>query len=192
MTEYETIRSAIVGNFKFLKEKADKAAVIKYGTKCSGIGFLFPNIYKKICKSNYGRIIKNIEELDKYVIYEFDENNTPLRIRKIKNGVCTESIYWFHDSDTLAAACFIGDTDQFMVGATIFKFVLEKTRLLEFSLIDSGRKIEYIFNYCNYPHIKLTEKYTYHSDGNNPNNKKYEYVYDELDNGKVCNIKDCC
>ncbi len=192
MTEYETIRSAIVGNFNFLKEKADKAAVIKYGTKCSGIGFLFPNIYKKICKSNYGRIIKNIEKLDTYVIYEFDENNTPLRIRKIKNGVCTESIYWFHDSDMLAAACFIGDTNQFMVGATIFKFVLRKTRLLEFSLIDSGRKVEHIFSYCNYPHIKLTQNYIYYSDNNKPKIEKYEYVYDELPGGKICNIKDFC
>lgn len=204
MNEYETLKNTFVGNFKILKEKADKAVVIKYSTKCSGIGYLFPAIYKKICKSQYGRIITNIEKLDSYAIFEFDENNTPLRIRKIHNGVCTESIYWYRDINILFAACFIGDTDDFMVGADIFKFVFRETKLYEFSFFNGGRKDEFIFDYSNYPHIKLTEndicypieKITeneiYFSENAVPKVEKYEYVYDELPNGKICNIKDFC
>lgn len=188
-TEYETIKSSIVGNYNILKEKADNAVKIKYGTRCSGIGCLFPNVYKKICKSDYGRIIKNIDKLDKYVIYEFDEYNTPLRIRKIKDNICTESIYWYRDTGMLAAACFIGDTDKFMIGADIFKFIFEEERLREFSFIGSGRKVEYIFNYYNYPKMKLTENDIYFFNRDEPLIKQYEYVYDELPNGRVCNIK---
>lgn len=203
MNEYEALKNTIVGNFKSLKEKADKAAVIKYSTKCSGIGYLFPDIYKKTCKSQYGRIIKNIEKFDSYVIFEFDENNTPLRIRKIHDGVCAESIYWYHDDNMLAASCFIGDTEDFM-GTCIFKFVFEKTRLREFNLIERGRKVELIFDYSNYPHMKSTKNYIYYpitkitenkiyfSENVDPKVEKYEYVYDELPNGKVCNIKDFC
>lgn len=188
MDEYETIKSIIVGNFNNLKEKANNTVIKKYGTRCSGIGCLYPNVYKKICKSNYGRFIKNIDNLDTYVIYEFDESNTPLRIQKIKKNICTESIYWYHDADMLVAACFIGDTEKFMVGTDIFKFVFEETRLSEFGFIGSGRKVEYIFNYNNYPHIKLIEKDIYYFNRDEPLIKKCEYVYDELPNGRVCNI----
>ncbi len=58
MNEYEVIESIIAGNFNKLKEKADNAAIVKFGTKCSGIGCLFPEIYKKYAKEAMADLLK--------------------------------------------------------------------------------------------------------------------------------------
>ena len=176
-------------NYNMLKLAADNASIVKYGNECEGIGCLFPKIYKSVCKGKYGRFINTIGLLNSYTIYEFDHYNRPLRIRKIDNNKCYETIYFLEYNMSLYAITFFGDSNRYFKSTVIYKFIVNNEILLSFSFFSTYRLDEFEFFYDNYPHITMIESDSYLSDNMELSTKRYFFEYDIGNRGRICNLK---
>lgn len=186
-----------VKNFDTLKEKADNAEIIKYGTFSNGLGCLYPKIRKEICKARYGRFLKNIPNTVKYTIYEFTSEMIPLRIQHIteeKYKFSTATYYFFQLNNELYAVPFFGDSNEFYFANDCYRFIYENERLSQFCFFSDTSVNLYEIDNTNFPHIHMI-KHDFLKIKYNPwkdyQYKTYEFYYDEDEKGKIFNLLQC-
>lgn len=183
-----------VENFDMLKEKADNAEIIKYGTFSNGLGCLFPRIQKEICKGQYGRFLKNIPNTVEYTIYEFTSEMIPLRIQHIteeKYKFSAATLYFFQLNNELYAVPFFGDSNEFYFATVCYRFIYENERLSQFCFFDKSRVNLSEIDNTNFPHIHM-KKHDFLKVKYDPwkdyQYKTFEFYYDENDRGKIINL----
>lgn len=191
---HDKIVEFAIENFDMLKKKADNAEIINYGTDSTGLGCLYPGIRKKICKGQYGRILKNKPNAINYTIYEFDNQKTPLRIKHIgeeKYSDTFETLYFFQYNDGYYAVPFMGESDSFFISNNCYRFAYADGKLSQFAFFSNTSINLMEFDYTNYPHIHML-KHDYLTLKYNPQ-KEYQYkifdfYYDEDEKGRISNL----
>jgi hypothetical protein len=116
LTEGKRIIQFAKDNYDKLKERADNAEIVTYGTKVLGLGRFCPSlIHHKINrKHSRGKLLKKIpNELQDYTIYESDINKSPLRLKCYNKYGCSSSLYIFKENSITYAVPFRGETDNF-------------------------------------------------------------------------------
>lgn len=61
---YQHIIDHAVNNFEKLKQRADSAEIIRFGTESNGLGRLYPEIYRKLVKVSCGRYLKKTPQTE--------------------------------------------------------------------------------------------------------------------------------
>lgn len=197
LNKHNEIVEFAIKSFDILKQKADNAEIIKYGTDSTGLGCLYPEIRKIICKGQYGRFLKKKPNSTNYTVYEFTNQMIPLRIRHIgeeKYSNTSETLYFFQRNGELYAVPFMGENNSFFISNNCYRFAYKNAKLSYFCFFDNTRINLMEFDYIDYPHIHMI-KHDYMILKYNPKKdyqyKIYEFDYDENSNGKIFNLIQC-
>lgn len=194
LNKYNEIVEYAIDNFYILKEQADNAEIVKYGTDSTGLGCLYPEIRKKICNGKYGRFLKKKPNAKNYTIYEFTNQMTPLRVKHIdeeKYLATSETYLFFSINNEIYAVPFMGESNNFYISNNCYMFAYKGEKLSQFSFFSNARINLMEFDYTNYPQICMTQhdflrlKYNIQKDYQY---KVYKFHYVEDDNGKIMNL----
>lgn len=196
-----------ITHFEELKQRADKAEIIKYGTSNYGIGALTPKVARVWCKGEYGKFLKAAPNKHDYTIYELTVRKKPLRIRHFMSEPCyavnSETLYFFEFENNLWAAPFFGESKDVYIGGNCYFFVYENELLKYYGLIDTKGRHAYLYELDNknYPHVHLYYHHYNHiffyfkNTGLIENNVEYyisECEYNEGKNRKIENFDFIC
>lgn len=118
-----------ITHFEELKQCADKAEIIKYGTSNYGIGALTPKVARVWCKGEYGKFLKAAPNKHDYTIYELTVRKKPLRIRHFMSEPCyavnSETLY-FLNLKTICGLLHFSVKARMFISAEIVIFLYMK------------------------------------------------------------------
>lgn len=152
LQERQSIVKNVQKKYEHYLTEADNAPVRRYGTKCDELGRFCPSIitFKRDRSLHKGRILKYAPKDESFTIYEMNDANVPIRIKKINKFGCDLTYYFYNQNGVTYAVPLFRDTPN-DYHTYVHKYRIGDQGLIEYAKIDESLVI---YEKYDYTHIE--------------------------------------